>query len=95
MSKLEELCPNAAVRGILPDSLVTVVNVYPKFLEDLEGNPQGPRWQGVRLAGKVQPKGRHLRDLTIEAARCGQLPEVWKSAGSNKEAYDFIIKTDI
>src|ERR1700750_2901764 len=27
MSKLEELTPNAAVRGILPDGLVTVVNV--------------------------------------------------------------------
>src|SRR5881296_2625379 len=27
MSKLEELRPNAAVRGLLPDSLVTVVNV--------------------------------------------------------------------
>ncbi|MGH9851642.1 MAG: hypothetical protein ACREBD_17545, partial [Blastocatellia bacterium] len=27
MSKLEDLTPNAAVRGILPDSLITVVNV--------------------------------------------------------------------
>jgi hypothetical protein len=27
MTKLEQLRPNAAVRGILPDSLVTVVNV--------------------------------------------------------------------
>lgn len=27
MSKLEELGPNAAVRGILPDSLVAVVNI--------------------------------------------------------------------
>lgn len=27
MSKLEELSPNASVRGILPDSLITVVNV--------------------------------------------------------------------
>lgn len=27
MSKLEELTPNAAVRGILPDGMVTVVNV--------------------------------------------------------------------
>ena len=27
MSKLDELRPNAAVRGILPDALVTVVSV--------------------------------------------------------------------
>ena len=27
MMKLEDLQPNAAVRGLLPDSLVTVVNV--------------------------------------------------------------------
>jgi hypothetical protein len=27
MSKLEQLTPNAAVRGILPDGLVTVVSV--------------------------------------------------------------------
>ena len=27
MSKLEALLPNAAVRGILPDALVTVVSV--------------------------------------------------------------------
>jgi len=79
MSKLEELRPNAAPRGILPDSLVTVVNLYPKLLEKPEEAVQGLWWQGIRLAGKVQPKGRHLRDLTIEAARCGQLTKVWKS----------------
>ena len=28
MSKLEELTPNASVRGILPDALVTVINVH-------------------------------------------------------------------
>lgn len=28
MSRLEDLKPNAAVRGVLPDSLVTVVNVH-------------------------------------------------------------------
>ena len=27
MSRLEDLKPNAAVRGVMPDSLVTVVNV--------------------------------------------------------------------
>ena len=27
MAKLEDLQPNAEIRGILPDSLVTVVNV--------------------------------------------------------------------
>ena len=36
MPKLEELQPNAAVRGILPDSLVTVVSVQSYGSEALE-----------------------------------------------------------
>ena len=28
MSRLEDLHPNTALRGILPDALVTVVNVH-------------------------------------------------------------------
>jgi hypothetical protein len=36
MSRLEELQPNAAVRGILPDALVTVVSMQGFGLEALE-----------------------------------------------------------
>ncbi len=37
MSKLEDIQPNAAVRGILQDSLVTVVNYdFAKLLERAE-----------------------------------------------------------
>src|SRR3989442_5875825 len=46
MSKLEELRPNAAVRGILPDALVTVVNVQWFGSEALELTYKTP-------AGKV------------------------------------------
>src|SRR5881296_1228639 len=46
MSKLEELRPNAAVRGLLPDSLVTVVNVQWFGSEALELTYKTP-------AGKV------------------------------------------
>ena len=44
MSKLEDLRPNAAVRGILPDSLVTVVSVQQFGSEAVEltyKNPTG------------------------------------------------------
>src|SRR3972149_3193758 len=46
MSKLEDLQPNAAVRGILPDALVTVVNVQWFGSEALELTYKTP-------AGKV------------------------------------------
>ena len=46
MNKLEELQPNAAVRGILPDALVTVVNVQWFGSEALELTYKTP-------AGKV------------------------------------------
>jgi hypothetical protein len=36
MSRLEDLQPNAAVRGILPDALVTVVSVQWFGSEELE-----------------------------------------------------------
>ena len=36
MTKLEDLQPNAAVRGVLPDCLVTVVNVQWFGTEALE-----------------------------------------------------------
>ena len=36
MSRLEDLRPNAAIRGILPDGLVTVVNVQWFGTEALE-----------------------------------------------------------
>ncbi len=46
MSKLEELRPNAAVRGILPDALVTVVNVQWFGSEALELTYKNPDGQG-------------------------------------------------
>jgi hypothetical protein len=42
MSKLEQLTPNAAVRGILPDGLVTVVNVQWFGSEALELTYKSP-----------------------------------------------------
>ena len=42
MSKLEELTPNASVRGILPDSLATVVNVHWHGSAALELTYKGP-----------------------------------------------------
>ena len=45
MSKLEDLQPNAAVRGILPDSLVTVVNVQWFGSEALELTYKAPSSQ--------------------------------------------------
>jgi hypothetical protein len=42
MSKLEQLTPNAAVRGILPDGLITVVNVQWFGSEALELTYKSP-----------------------------------------------------
>jgi hypothetical protein len=42
MSKLEDLQPNAAIRGILPDSLVTVVSVHWFGSEALELTYKAP-----------------------------------------------------
>ncbi len=42
MSKLEQLTPNAAVRGILPDGLVTVVSVQWFGSEALELTYKSP-----------------------------------------------------
>ena len=46
MSRLEELKPNAAVRGILPDALVAVVNVQWFGSEALELTYKTPCRQG-------------------------------------------------
>src|SRR3989449_1726476 len=50
MSKLEDLRPNAAVRGILPDALVTVVNVQWFGSEALELTYKDP---GGRVANQL------------------------------------------
>ncbi len=50
MSKLDDLRPNAAVRGILPDALVTVVSVQWFGSEALELTHKGP---GGRLANRL------------------------------------------
>jgi hypothetical protein len=46
MSKLEDLHPNAAVRGILPDALVTVVSVQWFGSEALELTYKNPTGRG-------------------------------------------------
>jgi len=67
MSKLEELRPNAAVRGILPDALVTVVSVQWFGSEALELTDQDPpaRWRtGTRspaVAAAARPLLRCLK----------------------------------
>ena len=58
MSRLDDLQPNAAVRGILPDSLVTVVGVQWFGSEALELTYKTP-------AGKVNRK--ILRDREAAA----------------------------
>jgi hypothetical protein len=54
MTRLEDLLPNAAVRGILPDSLVTVVNVQWFGSEALELTYKDPAGR-VATACRVIP----------------------------------------
>src|SRR5947208_6381401 len=66
MSTLEDLQPNAAVRGILPDSLVTVVNVHWFGSEALEltyKNPTG------RVANELLYRHDEARLEVVEQGR--------------------------
>ena len=66
MSKLEDLRPNAAVRGILPDSLITVVNVQWFGTEALEltfKNPDG------RVANRLLYRDDEPRIEVVEEGR--------------------------
>ena len=60
MNKLEDLQPNAAVRGILPDALVTVVSVQWFGSEALELTYKTP-------AGKVAKLARARAALSVPA----------------------------
>src|SRR5919198_6599362 len=66
MSKLEDLRPNAAVRGILPDSLVTVVSIQWFGSEALEltyKNPAG------RVANELLYRHDEPRLAVVEQGR--------------------------
>ena len=66
MSKLEELQPNAAVRGILPDSLVTVVGVQWFGSEALELTYKDP---GGRVANLLLYRHDEARIEVVEQGR--------------------------
>src|SRR3990172_1842025 len=66
MSKLEDLQPNAAVRGILPDSLVTVVSVQWFGSEALELTYKAP---SGKLANELLYRHDEPRLEVVEAGR--------------------------
>ncbi|MBS0184604.1 MAG: DEAD/DEAH box helicase [Nitrospira sp.] len=66
MTKLEELQPNAAVRGILPDALVTVVNVQWFGSEALELTYKDP---AGRVANQLLYRHDEPRLEVVEAGR--------------------------
>jgi hypothetical protein len=71
MSKLEQLTPNAAVCGILPDELVTVVSVRWFGSEAIEFD-RIPSWRGNHVAIK-QLAEDFCASRTIRAAVRGHL----------------------
>ncbi|MDF0675643.1 MAG: helicase-related protein [Nitrospira sp.] len=66
MSKLEDLQPNAAIRGILPDALVTVVNVQWFGSEAIELTYKDP---GGRVANQLLYRHDEPRLEVVEAGR--------------------------
>ncbi len=66
MSRLEELRPNAAVRGILPDALVTVVNTNWFGSEALELTYKDP---GGRVANVLLYRHDEPRLEIVEQGR--------------------------
>lgn len=66
MNKLEDLQPNAAVRGILPDALVTVVNVKWFGSEALELTYKDP---GGRVANELLYRHDEPRLVVAEQGR--------------------------
>jgi SNF2 family DNA or RNA helicase len=66
MSKLEQLTPNAAVRGILPDSLVTVVNVQWFGSEALELTYKAPNG---KVANELLYRHDEARIEVVELGR--------------------------
>jgi SNF2 family DNA or RNA helicase len=66
MASLEQLLPNAAVRGILPDSLVTVVSVQWYGSEALELTYKTPTG---RLANELLYRNDEPRIEVVEAGR--------------------------
>src|ERR1700746_2504069 len=66
MLKLEELQPNASARGILPDSLVTVVNVQWFGAEALEPTYKDP---AARVANELLYRHDESRLEIVEHGR--------------------------
>lgn len=66
MTKLEDLQPNAAIRGILPDVLVTVVNVQWFGSEAIELTYKDP---GGRVANQLLYRHDEPRLEVVEAGR--------------------------
>src|SRR6266478_3533658 len=66
MSKLEDLTPNASVRGILPDSLATVVNVQWFGAEALELTYKTP---ACKLANELLYRHDEQRIEVVEEGR--------------------------
>jgi hypothetical protein len=66
MSKLEDLQPNAAVGGILPDSLVTIVNVRWYGSDALELTYKDP---AGRVANQLLYRHDELRISIAEKGR--------------------------
>src|SRR5262245_28329226 len=66
MSKLENLTPNAALRGILPNSLVSVVNVQWFGSEALELTYKTPEG---RVANELLYRHDEARIEIVEAGR--------------------------
>ncbi|MDD5205918.1 MAG: hypothetical protein PHS17_10875 [Desulfobacterales bacterium] len=72
MSRLEDLQPRAAIRGILPDSLVTVVNVQWFGSEALELTYKDP---AGRIANELLYRHDEPRLEVVEEGR----PWSWTS----------------
>ncbi len=66
MSKLEQLTPNAAVRGILPDGLVTVVSVQWFGSEALELTYKSPNG---KVANELLYRHDEARIEVVELGR--------------------------
>ena len=66
MARLEQLLPNAAVRGILPDSLVTVISVQWYGSEALELTYKTP---AGRLANALLYRHDEARLEIVEQGR--------------------------
>jgi hypothetical protein len=66
MGRLEQLTPNAAVRGILPDALVPVVSVQ-WFGSERSNSPTSP--QTAKIANELLYRQDEVRIEVVELGR--------------------------